>query len=443
MKIRLRHFIFTLAVAIALFAAIVIGILWPPPRPAAPQFINVPGAGELRFVGITYGTNHNSAILFESPLTLRLADHLPTLWLNFVRKAFGKGALKSHPWASPEPMLRLWFAFPATNFSRVPWSAMFPVELADEQGTVAVAQSVNLSAGHDGLISIGLSAYDLAVVPRRSPTWQFILYATNGAPNAGAELGRVRFPNPLFAHYPEWQPETVPVTKHAGDVPVQLDWFGSHVDANTVPPQGLGHRMHSWGGVTILPTPGRDEKWIIERGTLGDATGNVSMLNLLPPIGVTNDCYFIASPWPYESAWRLHLELRRATNFSADELVTFPDVPIPAVNGGNRITNTFCQTRVVLWVSAIPSPSNPHLFFDINLPDQPPGVTLNFVAVKPDGGEGFDFRRNERAPQGVSVMNDYERQLGMPLTNAAEKFTLTLSLQKTRAVDFFVKPPTP
>jgi len=58
-------------------------------------------------------------------------------------------------------------------------------------------------------------------VPRRSRMLEVPLLS-EWPKVVGALLGALRFQNPLYGRFPQWQPEPLPATKMAGDVQVTL-----------------------------------------------------------------------------------------------------------------------------------------------------------------------------------------------------------------------------
>jgi hypothetical protein len=204
---------------------------------------------------------------------------------------------------------------------------------------------------------------------------------------------------------------------------------------------------------------GTNEVWVLESAELGDATGNVIssrsfMSSYLAFEGharpqLTEWAAYTESItgtlWPDEAAWRLKLEFKRASGFAPEEIVTFKDVPVPAVGTTNYpgLTMTAGGIRVVLtkFVRYPNIIANAGGMYDevsqvtFELPGKPKGVAMDFLEMKADAGEAEKYG-SEFLDFGYVVCVE-----SIPAN--AKTMDFTFVVQKTRSVEFLVQPPKP
>ena len=105
--------------------------------------------------------------------------------------------------------------------------------------------------------------------------------------------------------------------------------------------------------------PGFNPAWLLHAAEVGERmpTGNVLRNTVFKPRSFEpgwDDGIFdesiVGMLWPNEAAWRLKLEFKRFSGFSPDELVTFKNVPVPAVGTTNimSISQSVGGTRIML-----------------------------------------------------------------------------------------------
>ena len=462
-----------LAIAVAAF----IGALWALWRLAAPQMVTLSNGDRYRLAGVTWGTNH-----LEPTLAARVAKRIPSPLTNVFQRTLGKRLGPVTSFRTAEPSLFVWFRPLATSGQS---SSLDPLRavLAD-QNSLAGTSPGAMPGGFQWAITArpttpasgGNTQYGAATftaVPRRSPILQCVLFQPTES-GILREVGRVRFSNPLFGQFPQWQPETLPATKSAGDFDVQLQniWIEG-IDAGlgptALPPNWIRMRasqpalkgeqgVFTVFNLSLRSSSGTGERYEIVSSELSDATGN-HIHGFRDPIPteaqrtMQDDGYVNVIGgvlWPDEAAWRLKVELKRDSGFSAPELVTFKSVPL--LNEGTpdviRLTNLVGGTQFVLsermQIQNGRNPGRPRFQFETAA--RPNSISLAWVKVatdavaeaetsKPSWSQGYSPGR----PDGNA---HFSSDLVLRFVPAGVKTVdITWAMHKTRTVEFLVKPP--
>jgi hypothetical protein len=450
-----------LALAVLIAFAVAAGLLWRKHSP--PQIITLPSGEQFEFVTAEWGTNKvqpTATARFIAGLPTSVASYVYRKWgsrLGIVtpigpQRVFGSKGLIIKP---PEPALHFWFRSLSTNSSGFTPVASLKFMLADKNGVVA-------GQGNFGWGSYGQGAdewltFAFPTLPRRSDTLQLLVFKGDEFTSPYTQVGAVRFQNPLLGQYPNWQPESLPVTKTNDDLTVQLTDFriaaqnknGIHSGASGTNsrfhPPGIGEDRVIVFKLNIRSPRGTNEHWLIQPAELSDATGNRVSITLVNHDSDTDEYYFGPALWPEESAWRLKLALRRFLWQDPEEIVTFTNVSVPAAGA----TSTVFQTNLVHGVP----------------------VVLKQEFTREDDSMPVDLRGSVIAahatvellnpPEGV-VVDWHEWKSGTSLTTVGTSSwrgtdsatvssgsipagvrTLDISwaVQKSRTVEFFVKPP--
>ena len=436
---------------VAISVTVVVAALWPKPPP---QIITLASGDRLEFAGVNYGTNT------EPPtFSARLVERLPQPLAHFIRQhAPGRFPQFGVIGYTSRPQLTVWFRVLANYASGGGPTLQFSPKLADQDGVEAGAWTRYGNGGQWFYVTF-------PVAPRRSPVIQCVLYPNTGGTNP---VGRVSFRNPLFGHFPQWQPDSIPVVKMAGDLEVSLDDLAIEDGMNSVSMAKANRRPASQRGdhgqpaftsyqLSLTPAPGKAEAWVLHSAEFDDATGNVLHQSVFSPpgwrpgdsafgrrAGKTTSTYFVPGTlWPDESAWRLKLEVRRALGIDPSELVIFTNVPIPAprTNCLFHLTNSANGVQIVLTEldrqqhsiqngDSTVFVSNALL---IELQGKTAGVALDAV----------DVTSNDGIPVS-GIMYGSGSSYALDLTQIpanATNLNVSLVVQKTRSVEFLVKPP--
>jgi hypothetical protein len=429
-----------------------------------PQFIESVNGEKYQFAGTTFSTK-NVPPSFEA----KLVNALPAPLANGARSYVGRQI--SQDIGVPEfnePRLFVWFQRVETNerAGSRGWPIIIAV-LTDKEG-VEAGDTDYPNFGD----SIAWYCASFPVFPRRSRLLQISLY-----PNTGrfpvTPFASISIPNPLYGNYPEWKAEPLPAVKKAGDLEVRLDDLiagatGGHISGAKIITTAhdswdlayqsatKGRRTVTAFDVSFRSPRGTNEVWAVQSAELSDATGNVLRSQSFRYSSPTFFSGFFRPPesgwtgyresvvgtlWPDEAAWRLKLEVKRASGFAPDEIVTFKNVPVPAVGTTNKthITKTAGGIQVVLtkfqrWTN-LDTNRLPDSEATIELPGKPKGVAVDFAGMKTDAGHAELFD---------SDLSGSACVVSFTLVPASAKTVdLTWVVQKTRSVEFLVKPPKP
>jgi hypothetical protein len=207
--------------------------------------------------------------------------------------------------------------------------------------------------------------------------------------------------------------------------------------------------------VAFISPRGANETWMVRSAELSDATGN-----LLRDGEGGSPYYILGAPLPNEAAWRLKLEIKRSFGFSPEEVVTFEDVPVPGVGttATNHITKTVGGVSFELrefkrrpdindgrpaWQNTM----NSSIHFEIHAPAH--GVAVGLLRIRTDTGASVEPFVPPTPPfvgapwaEGDYAWPDTAQFVAMKsIPGDAKTLDLTWVVQKTRSVEFFVKPP--
>jgi hypothetical protein len=214
--------------------------------------------------------------------------------------------------------------------------------------------------------------------------------------------------------------------------------------------------------------------WEFFSAELSDATGNVLRNESFtvrfnggfPPKQFVSLPYMDTiqgTLWPDEAAWRLKLEFKREFGLAPEEILTFTNVPVPAMGTTNLmgLTKTACGIQIEL-TKFVRQPNVPVNSFGrsevtfelpgrpegvadkgglgsgargLELPGKPDPVAIDFMGMETDAGraEGYESEFRDSAYV-IYVQN---------IPTNARTMNLTLVVQKTRTVEFLVQPPKP
>ncbi len=389
------------------------------PRPPR-QIITLETGDRFEFVGTSYGSNS-----VPPSVLCQMIKHLPGSVSNLAVKVLGKRVV----WPAilnqgDGPPLVFWVRrLPASN--TVPIKSLAWAGLTDQsqvRGYETLDGSLSWYSTNCGWAGVGST-----IIPRRTP---LLTLKFNGPPG---HQSLFTVPNPLYRHYPQWQPsDTLPATRDLDGLRLTLDKLEPSVTPN-YPSAVIIHVSYS------CPT-NASLKWNLISATLSDATGNWFSLSPSGPSssGATIGCRTL---WPGEDAWRLSFVFRQVNYFPSNTIFTFTNVPIPAIGSTNfvPITRTIAGTkvRIARFSHKMGAPLWPDNQITVDLPDHPADTEAEIIDLNtPFGKPKSDYR----PPSDFTPPPDATFQ-SIP-TNATT-MDITVAVQKLRTVDFYVKPPYP
>jgi hypothetical protein len=433
-------------ILIILAAALTLGILWSRRDSSASKVFQFRNGMQYRLAGVTHGTNH----VMGSGLA-RFVDKLPDPVEASVRKALGRRVGTLQRRTTPETSICAWFEVVATNQIALPQPMTIYAMLADENGVFAGDREY--VSTWFGTPAAPWIVAQFPAAPRRSRSLQCVFFEYMSGGNYH-EVERVRFRNPLYGRFSEWQPEPLPAVKMAGDLEVRLEQFSTGHDNSTISKSAKdGKSVISYGiadpgdevwaafKLSFNSPRGTNEVWTLEGAELSDATGNRVKAKSRSSAG---EGWFAIGPalWPDEKTWRLKLELERKSGFAPEELAIFTKVAVPAVNQTNilDLTNATGGIELVLkhfvrkpditnssWSSSDVS------VIRIEHAKLPEGVSVDFVEARPDDDEKLKSA-------GSSWSDSHYEVPFKTFPTDASHLTITFSVQRTRAVEFLVEP---
>ncbi len=302
--------------------------------------------------------------------------------------------------------------------------------------------------------------FSFSQAPRRAPVLECYLWQVEPGLDGRAapkEPFKIKFRNPAYGHFPQWQPETLPAVKSADDLRVTI---GPLADA-AFGRQGAFGAWHTRFPLTVTSPRKGNEAWDAEV-ELSDATGNViNPIHQGTPYyswwpGSGN--YGPLSPypmdgalWPGESAWRLKLFLKRSSGFPEADLVTFSHISLSLVppapflyfltnykNGQPVVIGIGISTNTVTYLPE--QLVKRETFWTVNAenPYQPVDIAMDVVALTADTGE------KATASPGRPYVWQFPSQSGPraeSVPHNAKSVSVTVAVQKIRTVEFLVKPP--
>jgi len=125
----------------------------------------------------------------------------------------------------------------------------------------------------------------------------------------------------------------------------------------------------------------------------------------------------------------LRLGLVRTSGFSPGELITFSGLPFPS---GERTSLTNCVGGLPIVIKnyndhPLAGEFGPY-WVELEAPGQPLDTAVDIVSVTTDTGEALP-----------SVLRSYENYFSLP--TGIKSVAVTVTMQKRRHVEFFVRPP--
>jgi len=474
-----RRKLIPLALALLVAAiAVTAWLLWGRTSTGPPLILGMPNGEKYQFAGETYGTK-NVPTSLEAKVYHSLPQRLASEADRYVETEISQVDMGEK---FETPQLFVWFRRLGTN---APPGSTTPTLIARLTDQAGVEAGVRAYANFSGNVAWAYAAFP--VFPRRSRLLEFYLYPDVGPGNPAAPVAHFTFPNPCYGQFPAWKPEPLPAVKEAGDLEVRLGDFttgawvngGVFVKANEsgghhVTPAVRGQDTVTAFDVSLMSPSGTSAIWEFFSAELSDATGNVLRNESFtvrfnggfPPKQFVSLPYMDTiqgTLWPDEAAWRLKLEFKREFGLAPEEILTFTNVPVPAMGTTNLmgLTKTACGIQIEL-TKFVRQPNVPVNSFGrsevtfelpgrpegvadkgglgsgargLELPGKPDPVAIDFMGMETDAGraEGYESEFRDSAYV-IYVQN---------IPTNARTMNLTLVVQKTRTVEFLVQPPKP
>jgi hypothetical protein len=455
MKTRNKH-LRLLALALAVVAGLTGVLWWERGHQTPPQIITLPDGSRYLFAGVTYSTRN-----VPPTFVAHFVSWLPTPLAKMAKRLVGKRISQLNEGGKFEtPQLFVWFQRLGTNAAASTRLAAISAMLADQSGVEA---GVTGFPGFDSGVTWHYGQFP--VLPRRSRLLHVTLYHNfNLLQEDLTSDGTVTFLNPLYGHFAQWKAEPVPTVKQAGDLQVRLDSFAAGnpfpggVSWISMSDSREGYRLatqraYSGFGWSLTSPRGTNESWVLHAAELSDATGNVLrdsqrdgllFYSRQPPVFVVFQPALKGTLWPDEAAWRLKLAFKHASGIARGELVTFTNVPVPALGTTNRLF--LSQTVGGIEIALTEFVQQPNLTasgagfntlsrIKVELPAKSEGVAVDFLETTPGVAAYPELSSYRSGSAYVFYLNSIP-------TNVPTMYFI-FAVQKTRSVEFLVAPPKP
>jgi hypothetical protein len=411
--------------------------------------ITLPDGSKLTVMAVSYGTNHSLA----GPL-VKLVSHAPPMVRGWLFKVLDPRASIIFAMNTPTPELMVWLSAGNQKNTSVNWSH---ASLSDSNGFMSGPAQYLLPF----IFTPSLMVIDFKNFPRRERTLNLHLFCFDPYNNV-KEYGTLKIANPVAGSHPEWQPESLPATRQAGEVEATLEAFSTGygpVMSSSWQPDGgfsldLGTNNHDGRNTSacVLHLQSRSDPgqlWEANKVELSDATGNLIQSTGFSRSGGGKDFFsFEPGLWPGEAAWKLRCELKCVKGFAPNELVNTGDVPLGALYQTNRpgwqtnfngvtlgfdqlirrppLTNNFWNTSQLFTASFRFTGMTNDLHFELVQARTDDGTKMENVS----SGSTVDGN-------GIEIGKQFSFR-NVPLE--AKSVNFTFALKKSRWVEFLVKP---
>jgi hypothetical protein len=399
------------------------------PQPLSPP-VTLPDGTSVRLLAVTYGTNH----VFGTRAA-RMFARLPLAIQDFLSDLPGVSIAPAQMTTTPIPELLLWLDQRTNGVGSPPSSSAYLTAVLGDGSNFISGTEPGVASSTPMSLTYPLR---FAAFPRRDR--QITLNIFQHDSDGGARLcGSLSFINPHSQTYPQWQPETLPVTRRAGDLEVTLQ----RVESGTT---DSGGKNETSVYLKFHPLTNDNEVWTAEGAEVSDATGNsVHSSGSTWSWGENPVLRFSPGLWPGEAAWKLKLEFKKTDGLRPEEIFAFKNVPLGVLDQTNAVGRTTNIAGVTVTLQSIyrrapiTNSSWTSLQFSmvhVSVSGMVAGTELDMLRMECDAG------KTSHADSWSSGGD--ERDYGfreIPL--AAQTADFTFAVQQSRTVEFIVKPELP
>jgi hypothetical protein len=407
--------------------------------------LTLPDGSVVRIVAVTYGTNH----VVGPPLWRALAQLPPSSQKLLGRwPRLGNLIASVRTTRTTDPTLIVWVEG-ITNRATALSVSSFEVFLADESGFIS-GSSAWLTGWWFNPAELRFQA-----LPRRGRiiNLKFFFHKPDGTYQP---CGSLAFANPVFGKFTQWQPESLPSTKRAGEVAVTLQTFSTGHDNNNPSYKSLDgargeiefgtNRLYRNQNVCFIHMSSitdTNQVWRMVGAELSDATGN-HLQSTSTTWGGASEDYFAFEPglWSDENAWKLKCEIKRTKGFAPEELLTFKDVPLGRLQATNHVGWTTNLNGVSVTIDFISRrlPETNDTWSSGKMSDahflvsgMTNGLLLDLLSVRANMGTKLEFPSWSSSG---SEQNYYIKNIPVEATNA----DFTFAVHHSCTVEFMVRP---
>jgi hypothetical protein len=397
----------------------------------SPQTIILKNGASMEFVDTSFGTNHQWDI---SPLWMRA---LALISRRFT--AVGSQSASSIELTSKNSSLVLWEE--AQNLPGASQNPEFAIE--DENGNCsssryALNQSRTLPATSNSFGGFLFEAF-----PRRGKEFTIHVFEYNASWKF-EKAGSIKVKNPAArSTFSEWKPETLPIVKNDGDLQVTLARLIANVSTENYPEPVPSTNKYDAGtlvSLKMLQNGVAATNWTLQQITFMDATGNVGENRSRRSFPSTNELVSIVDNvlWPDEPAWKMRMELSRESGFTADELVSFTNIPIAITWATSVVQSNTVGKRSIEMLAAVSynqsSEEGRSRSYALPFHAKPGLEGYRFTVIQATDDRGHSLRTMGWGTSG----NQYN--VSLEGTNVAKSLNVTLAIHRSRLVEFLAKP---
>ncbi len=432
----------TLSVAGPLVIILIAALLWPASRP---QWLDLPDGRSVRIYAVTYGTNH----LVGPPLACSATRLSPFAEYALVQVFGARMAVQQIKTATPQLLVWLEAKSSEGKIQNLPNINAF---LGDGTNFISGKNQSVWSPSSPGPFSLMFDSF-----PRRDATITLNFFA----PIFGGQTtncGRLSFRNPARHSYPQWQPESLPSVKPAGDVEATLSFLETGHDSRTTvqPAKGGGTelihgtnrsdgRNLTFVGLRLRSLSHPNERWAVKSLEISDPTGNQASSAYMVWDNIAQGFTFMPGLWPSERAWKIKLQIKQVDHFEPAQLFTFAHVPL----GAPGETNTLGRTTNVAGNSLtleqiIHRAPNTNQSFNLSS-----GSTFSFIMPSLTNGTQWDLLGvvfepgKTNHPDGWTEGGSQRTYSFRQIPAAATTADFIFAVHQSRTVEFTVHPDLP
>lgn len=279
----------------------------------------------LRIVDVSFGTDHSYHEAQPKAWQLAMGKKLPYLVAARLGWWFRGGSSIAQGGYGGVTNLLLFFTHEGAGKMRPASRKSYRVIVFDDQGNSFEGEANGEAGGPDSTDTHFhfLNAASFDAYPRRCKTIGVRFLQDQKDGKAGETIAEFHIPNPHPGSFPAWFPEPVPDVKHAGDLSATLMEFTTGLSRDH--PEGAARENEeSMTRLALHLGDAPNCPWKPMMLEVSDATDN-RWLPYSPATRTRENAsdYTLTFPgtlWPGEAAWKLRVELSRASGFEPEEL---------------------------------------------------------------------------------------------------------------------------
>lgn len=424
---------------ICIVVLLIVGVVWSLQRPTV-QLIQLPEGGRLRFVGVTYGTEHT---FVDGPR-----------WQQMLLPLVGVDRARSWQWQASsasyqQPTLVCWLSNEGLPEPLVVGSPghHYPLRLqvSNEQGSTApVDFSQKSLVIHPGSLDVA----PLTHFPRRGKWLYLDFFHPPKQPDGSyTHVTRIIVANPTPTSSPQWNPQPLPQAVRAGETTFLLKQFQVGVE--------LPEPLKPWTNGTTSATQlqfateepsSSNRTWEPLSISFSNATGDLWEDYAWNVSDEPGAFWMPASLGREEAAWKLDVRFGQTRGFSEQEKWTFRDLPLPPVTEGKNVNRLITHGKQRVWLrSLIVVPlTKGQRYLSGMYQVLPPlnDALLTVTELRDERGRTIPVQQPYSRRMGVTtpVSSRGDNHFGLAIPAGVRRLDLTVALHRSRRATFLAAP---